>query len=260
MIFNQSIEDDIEKLYSISKRISNKTFLSEQLKGLPEPVQKYFKFSLEEGQQYVNYVKLKHTGDFRQYENQKWMPIVGEEYFTTATPGFIWIGKISLLPLVWITGIDKYLEGKGIFQIKIWSIITISDAPRGKKLDESELLRWLAEAPLFPTALLPSNYLQWEPIDSDSAKVVIDHDGTKVEALFHFDNKGKIIQLNADRYRAVDNSFVKGKWLGHYSNYALVKNMMVPQDIEVSWNTEVGNFTYARFKIEDIRYDDPVKY
>lgn len=260
MIFNQSIKNDIERLYSISKRIQNKTFLLEQLKGLPEPVQRYFALSLKQGQQYVNYVKLKHTGDFRQYENQKWMPIQGEEYFTTATPGFVWIGKISLLPLVWVTGIDEYLEGKGTFQIKIWSIITISDAPRGKKLDESELLRWLAEAPLFPTALLPSSYLQWEPMDFDSAKAVIDHAGTKVEALFQFDNKGKIIQINADRYRLVDNSFVKGKWLGHYSNYTFVKNMMVPRDIKVSWNTEVGNFTYARFKIEDIQYDDPVKY
>lgn len=120
------------------------------------------------------------------------MPIKGEEYFTTATPGFIWIGKISL-PLVLITGIDKYLEGKGTFQIKILDIITISDAPRVKKLDESELLRWLAEAPLFTTALLPSIYLQWEPMDSDSAKAAIDHAGTKVEALFQFDNKGKII-------------------------------------------------------------------
>jgi len=260
MIFNQSIKNDIERLFSISKPISNKTFLSEQLKGLPEPVQRYFAFSLEEGQQYVTYVKLKHTGDFRQYENQKWMPIEGEEYFTTETPGFIWIGKISLLPIVWITGIDKYLEGKGTFQIKLWSTITISDAPRGMELDESELLRWLAEAPLFPTALLPSSYLQWEPMDSDSAKAVIDCSGTKVEALFHFDKRGEIVQINTDRYRAVGNSFVKGKWLGHYSNYVLAKNMMVPRDINVSWNTEAGNFTYARFKIEDLQYDDPVKY
>jgi len=115
MIFNHSIENDIKTLYSTSKHVSNKTFSLEQIKGLPEPVQRYFTYSLEEGQQYVSYVKLKHTGVFRQYENQKWMQIEGEEYFTTERPGFIWIGKISLLPFVWIIGIDKYLDGEGTF-------------------------------------------------------------------------------------------------------------------------------------------------
>ena len=165
-----------------------------------------------------------------------------------------------MLPLVWITGVDKYLEGRGTFQIKIMSIFTIADDPTGKELDESELMRWLAEAPLFPTALLPSSYLHWEPVDSDSAKAIIDYGRTRVEALFHFDKKGEIVQMNADRYRAVDNSFVKEKWLGHYSNYAVTKNILVPWDIEVSWNSEVGNFTYAKFKIKEIQYDNPIKY
>lgn len=251
----------IERLYSTSRNISANTFSPEQIKDLPEPVQRYFTYSLEEGQRYVSYVKLKHAGEFRQNENQKWMPIEGEEYFTTETPGFIWIGKIPLLPLVWIIGIDMYLEGKGEFQIKLLSIITIADAPKGKELDESELMRWLAEAPLFPTALLPSSFLRWEPVDSDSAKAIIDCAGTRVETLFHFDKEGKIVQMTADRYRAVDNTtFVKQKWIGHYSNYAIAKKMMVPWNIEVSWNSEIGNFTYAKFNIKDIQYDTPVKY
>jgi hypothetical protein len=254
------LSQQIERLYSTSRNISVNTFSSEQIKDLPEPVQKYFTYSLEEGQHYVSYVKLKHAGEFRQNENQKWMPIEGEEYFTTETPGFIWIGKISLLPLLWITGIDMYSEGKGVFQIKLLSIITIADTPKGKELDESELMRWLAEAPLFPTALLPSNFLRWEPVDSDSAKAIIDYAGNRAEVLFHFDREGKIVQMTADRYRAVDNSFVKEKWLGHYSSYAIAENMMIPWNIEVSWNSEIGNFTYAKFNIKDIQYDKPVKY
>ncbi|WP_148685249.1 DUF6920 family protein [Candidatus Nitrosocosmicus hydrocola] len=261
MIFNQQRERDIKTLFSTSKDISTNTFSSEQIKDLPDPVQRYFTYSLEEGQHYVSFVKLKHTGEFRQNENQKWMPIEGVEYFTTEMPGFIWIGKISLLPLVWITGIDMYLEGKGAFQIKLLSIITIADAPKGKELDESELMRWLAEAPLFPTALLPSSFLRWEPVDSDSAKAIINYAETNIEVLFHFDKEGKIVQMTADRYRAVDNSFVKENWFGHYSDYAQTNNMMVPWNIEVSWNSEVlGNFTYAKFKIKEIQHDNPVKY
>ena len=89
---------------------------------------------------------------------------------------------------------------------------------------------------------------------------MIHYEGTNVETLFHFNKKGEMVQMTSDRYRAINNSFVKEKWLGHYSNYAPAKNMMVPWDLEVSWNTESGNFTYAKFKIKDIQYDNPVKY
>ena len=88
--------------------MSTKTFSLEQIKNPREPVQRYFTFSLEKDQQYVSYIKLKYTEEFHQDENQKWMPVEGEEYLTTKRPGFIWIGKISLLPLVLINGIDKY--------------------------------------------------------------------------------------------------------------------------------------------------------
>ena len=47
--------------------------------------------------------------------------IEGEEYSPTETPGSIWLGRISLLPLVWITGIDKYLVGKGKMRKMIYT-------------------------------------------------------------------------------------------------------------------------------------------
>jgi hypothetical protein len=110
------LSQQIERLYSTSRNISVNTFSSEQIKDLPEPVQKYFTYSLEEGQHYVSYVKLKHAGEFRQNENQKWMPIEGEEYFTTETPGFIWIGKISLLPLYGLQVLTCIQKGREYFK------------------------------------------------------------------------------------------------------------------------------------------------
>jgi len=79
------MKENIGRLFTISKNISDKKFAFDQIKNLPAPVQRYFKFSLEEGQYYSSYVKLKHEGQFRQYENQKWMSIKGEEYFSGTT-------------------------------------------------------------------------------------------------------------------------------------------------------------------------------
>ena len=59
-LFNFHIKENIERLSTISKNISDNKFAFDQIKNLPEPVQRYFKFSLEEGQHYISYVKLKH--------------------------------------------------------------------------------------------------------------------------------------------------------------------------------------------------------
>ncbi|MHC1624371.1 MAG: DUF6544 family protein [Candidatus Methanospirareceae archaeon] len=113
--------------------MSGKVYTSKQIKDLPVPVQRYFRYSLEDYQPYISYAILQHGGQFRTKPDQKWI---------------VWLGKVPL------------------------SLIKIIDV-KGKEADQGELLRWLGEAPLFPTALLPSENLRWEPIDNNSAKVVL---------------------------------------------------------------------------------------
>lgn len=254
-LFDSHLKENIKKLFVTSKDISYTQFSFDQIKNLPSPVQRYFKYTLNEGQRYISYVKLIHEGEFRQNEYQKWMPVKGEEYFSTEQPGLIWIGKIQLLPFVWITGLDEFIEGKGNFQIKLMSVLTIVDAPKGRELDEGELMRWLGEAPLFPTALLSSNYLQWEEIDLNAAKVVINYAGLTANLIFYFSESGEITKMEGDRYRSVNNSYVKERWVGYYSNYTKIENIMVPMAMEVAWNTQAGNFAYAKFNIKKIYYN-----
>jgi len=265
-MFTRQIEADIERLFAVSKNISDTVFTYKQISGLPEPVQRYFRYSIgEEGKQYLSYVKLKHDGAFRQNEGQEWMNIEGREYFTTERPGFVWTGKISPFPLLWLTGIDTYIEGKANFQIKLLSLVSIADERNSKELDESELQRWLAEAPWFPTALLPNKNLHWEEIDRSSARAVVKDDSNGLAitaaAVFYFNEKGEIVKVIADRYRSVDNNtYSKQKWLGYYRDYKNISSMMIPNEIEVAWHSNFSDFSYAKFRITEISYDDGSKY
>jgi len=79
-------------------------------------------------------------------------------------------------------------------KVKLLSVIKIIDA-RGKELDQGALVRWLSEAPWFPTALLPSEKLKWEPIDNDSAKVILTDKNLTVDGVFYFNEKGQITKF-----------------------------------------------------------------
>ena len=104
----------------------------------------------------------------------------GEEYFTAQKPGFVWLGKVSLF-----SAKDVYIDGNGNLKVKLLSFMKIVDV-KGKEVDQGELLRWLGEAPLFPTALLPSENLRWVPIDNDSAKVIFTDKNLTVEGVFYY--------------------------------------------------------------------------
>ena len=177
------LNKDIEKLFADSKNISGNVYTSNQIKDLPLPVQRYFKYSLKENQPYVSYARLQHGGEFKASKN--WVSIKGEEYFTVEKPGFVWSGKVPLF-----SAKDAYIGGTGNLKVKLLSLIKIVDA-KGQETDQGELLRWLGEAPLFPTALLPSENLKWEPIDNDSAKVIFTDKNLTIEGVFCFNSSSE---------------------------------------------------------------------
>ncbi len=246
-IFKDKQENDVDGLFSTLENSYN-VFTYEQIKTLPTPVQRYFRYSLAENQPYIDSVRLKHGGLFRLKEN--WMPITGEEYFTTQNPGFVWYGNVRLF-----SAKDSYYEGKGNLKVKLLSLIKIVDV-EGKEVDQGELLRWLGEAVWYPTVLLPSENLKWVPIDDNSAKAILTDRNISVEGIFYFNEKGQMIQFKTKRY--MDKSLEN--WTGYYRDYKEVGGMNIPFEVEVVWNLGSGDFSYAKFNITKIEYNNPTKF
>ena len=244
------LEKEIEKLFSSSEDTSDKIYSYEQIKGLPDPVQRYFRYSLEDNQPYISYARLQHGGQFRTKPDQKWMSIEGEEYFTVKKPGFVWSGKVPLF-----SAKDIYFDGKGNLKVKLLSLIKIIDF-KGKEADQGELLRWLGEAPLFPTALLPSENLRGEPIDSNSAKVIFTDKNLTVDGIFYFNEEGQITQFKTKKCK--DKTLEN--FTGYCGDYRTVDGMKVPFYLEATWNLESGDFSYAKFRVKKIEYNNPSKF
>jgi len=260
ILFDKKIIKEVGMLTEEGSKVQSKTFSFNDLEGLPEPVQKYFKYALKDGQEHIRFVRLKQVGEFRMKENQPWMPIKAEQYFTTEDPAFIWRVKLTMAHFIGIEGRDMYYQGKGNMLIKVLSTITVADAA-GSEMDISSLIRFLAEAPWFPTALLPSDYLEWKEIDSNSARAVIKDKGYTASGIFTFNEKGEIIKfVTNDRYMEADGKYFKEQWAGYYRNYQEIEGMKIPIEGEVEWNLSDRDLQYAKLKITDIQYNIAEKY
>jgi len=171
---------EVKTLFSESGKASDNKFKYNQIQHLPEPVQKYFRHVMKEGQPYISYVRLKHGGLFKTDTEKGWININGEQYFTTEKPGFIWRGVTSVF-----SARDMYLSGKGRLVVSLFSIFKITGG-QGEKYDHGELLRWLAESVWFPTNLLPNENLQWTAVDSLSAQLNFKYKEFSLSYLVHF--------------------------------------------------------------------------
>ena len=145
--------------------------IAEDLEGLPEPVQRYLKYTQIVGKEKIKTVRLEQGGYFRMKEDQKWMPIKAEQYFNVDSVEFIWIAKVKVAPLVSIHAKDEFIDGKGNLVVKALGLIKVADAS-GYEVDHGEIMRFLAECVWFPSAFLNDN-IRWEAIDNSSAKATI---------------------------------------------------------------------------------------
>lgn len=243
LISNLQFKYDIKQLFKNSENLSHKTFNFQQLESLPIVVQNYFKHVLKEGQPYISKVKLKHKGRFKTGKDKKWSAIKGKQYFSAWKPGFIWEGRIAGI----VSARDKYLNDKGSLTIKLLDVFKISEG-KGSTFDQGELLRWLGESVWFPTNLLPSERLTWEPVDDNSAKLIFNYNDLNIFYIVTFNEQHELVKFETRRY--MDASTLK-PWFGECSNYQEVEGVKVPFNIKASWKLDDGDFNYVDFYITD---------
>ncbi len=236
---------EVKGLFSQSKNISENKFRYQQLADLPEPVQRYFRYTLKDGQPYISYARITHDGQFKTGLDKNWINIKGEQYATTEKPGFIWKGTTSMF-----IARDMYIADKGRLVVSLFSLFKVVDA-KGEQYNHGELLRWLGESILYPTNLLPGERLQWVSIDSHSARLTFNYNGLSLFFIISFNEIGEITQMETKRY--MDKTTL-ATWIIKCADYKKMNNVMVPISFDVLWRLEKGDFSYAKFKITKIEY------
>lgn len=247
-----------ERLLSQSSVPGRGVYAPEQLEGLPPPVARYFRSTLEPGQPLIRAVRVEWRGEFNMGETERgaWKPFDATQQFAAAPAGFVWDARIHMAPLMTVRVRDAYVGGVGSMQAKIASVITKLDENGRAELSRGALQRYLAEAAWFPTALLPREALAWTAVDDSTALATLTDSGVTVSLQFRFDPAGDVVGAYApDRYRAVNGSYEATPWAGRFRNHAVRNGVRIPLEGEVEWILPAGTLPYWRGRIVAIEYD-----
>ena len=228
-----------------------------ELEGLPAPVQRYFRTVLTDGQPMLAAVTVEHRGSFNMGETvDSWKPFTSGQRVVMRRPGFVWDGKIALLPGLNVQVHDAYVAGEGILHPAILGLFTLMNLRGTREVAQGELMRFFAEAAWYPTALLPSQGVRWEAIDDRSARASLTDGDLSLSLSFGFAEDGTLQTARADaRGRTVAGQIVMTPWEGRWSNVQQREGMKVPMTGEVAWLAPEGRKPYWRGTIETLRYE-----
>lgn len=117
-------------------------------------------------------------------------------------------------------------------------------------------MRCVAEAVWYPTALLPSQGVQWEAVDDRSASATLVDGSITLTLRFRFDNAGLIESFRAEaRGGMVGQVMVQAPWECRFSNYQVRDGMQIPFAGEVAWVRPGGRKTYFKGAVAQIAYE-----
>jgi hypothetical protein len=219
-------------------------------------VRRYLQIALRPGQPVIESARVATSGEFLLDEEKKrWAPFTADQLVTVTPPGFDWDARIRMLPGLNVFVRDAYREGVGVLRAEAAGLVVVADFPPSPDLARGELLRWLAEAPWVPTALLPSQGVRWKAVAEDRALATIEDRGVTASVEFRFGGDGLVSSIYVpDRPRTVGAVNVPTAWEGTWSAFGPRNGMRVPSAGEVAWLLPEGRLPYWRGRVRSADY------
>lgn len=229
-------------------------FTRDRVSTLPDPVARYFRRTLPEGQHYIRRARLEQRGEF--LTNGSWRPFSATQVFSGAPAGFMWDARISMAPLMPVYVRDSYLNGTGSMQARVLAIYPVVNQSGTAELNAGALMRYLGEAAWFPTTLLPGRGVEWSPVDAHSARATLTDRGLSVTLTFTFTSDGDVAEIySPDRFREVNGRYEPTPWRVRALGYEQHHGIRIMSPAEVEWILPEGPLTYWRGRITRVEYE-----
>lgn len=230
-----------------------------ELASLPPVVRRYFSKVLNANQPIVRGLYLEQNGSMnRGTLTEQWEPFTARQRVATQRPGFVWDASLVMAGGITVRVVDAYVAGVGSLQPSVIGLFDVGGIEGTGEIARGELIRYVAEAVWYPTALLPSQGVRWTPVDAQTADATLTDGTTTVTLRFAFNAAGLVERISStERSALVDGVMVPMPWEVRPSRYETHSGMLVPSEAEVAWLAPTGRMPYWRGKVERLDYDMP---
>lgn len=234
----------------------NPGIVNEQdIKHLPEPVQKYLRFAGAIGKEKIHSVKLEFTGDFKTAPDRKYAKFTSVQYNFFGSPKRFFYMKMPMMGIPF-DGLHVYKNEQASMKIRMASLFTIVDA-QGEKMDKGETVTVFNDLCLMAPSVLIDADIQWQTIDPLTVKAVYRNGKNTISASLYFSETGELTNfISTDRYLSADGkTYLSYPWSTPAMNYKDFNGRKVPTYGETIWQLPEGDYVYGKFTLKSVEYN-----
>lgn len=193
-------------------------------------------------------VRVEQIGDIWRTPGGRPMHFTATEEFAVDEVGFSWKARLPMAPLLAMRIHDGFARGEG------WMLGRFDGVPfmkkSGPELALGAALRYLAEIPWAPHALVANRQIAWRELDAHRVEASTKAGGARAAVTFEFDAAGDIVGVFAES-RPRDGD-IDRPWRGRFGDYRIRGGIRIPTAGEVSWILPDGRFTYFECAITGV--------
>lgn len=235
---------------------NNPAIVTEQdIKHLPEPVQKYLRYVGAIGKERIHSVKLEFTGDFKTAPDHQYAKFTSVQYNFFERPRRFFYMKMPIMGIPCF-GLHVYKNGSASMKINLASILEVVDA-KGEKMDQGETVTIFNDLCLMAPAALIDADVKWQTIDQLTVKADYTNGKSTVSATLYFNEQGELINfISTDRFMSADGkTYLNYPWSTPAMNYKEFGGRKVPTYGETIWQMPEGDFIYGKFNLKSVAYN-----
>ncbi len=259
--FMNALPSSFQNVYKteVQKRLKPITDISvvseEDIKHLPDPVKKYLHYVGAIGKPKVHNCWVVFKGSMKRTIESNWMDICSRQYNFFDDPARFFYIKSALFGIPF-DGLHAYAGNSAVMQIRVASLIQVVNA-RGEKMNQGENVTMFNDMCLLAPATLTDKNIKWETIDSLTVKARFTNNNITIGALIYFNEKGELTNfVSDDRYYCADGkNYYSYKWSTPVKEYKDFDGRKVPSYGEAIWHMPEGEFSYARFSTQEVKYN-----
>jgi len=236
--------------------VNYEVFTETDISGLPEPVQRYFRYCGYVGREKMTNAKLVWEDvNFKMSPNKPWIKMKYEQYNFVSEPSRFAYINAKMFGVIPLEGRDKFQDGQGNMLGRLAKIITLFNV-KGAEINISAAVTYLSESLVVPDCAL-QQFISWEVIDQNHAKARLEYEGVEAEGIFTFDDDGRFTKFETDeRYMDTGNGkSEKHKWTITIDRYIEKDNIRIPSKMKAIWNLSGGDYEYFNGTVTDILYN-----
>jgi len=147
-------------------------------------------------------------------------------------------------------GNEHYLDGKGLLELPFG----LSD--KGANIDQAANLSLWAEYSFLPSVLVTDPRVHWEPLDADTAILVVPFGEQEQRFVARFDPKTGLLQLLESMRYKDSKSDTKTLWFNESRGPQTIGDTALPATGAVTWFDQ--GKPWAVFTVDDIVYNADV--